>query len=107
VQDLRLGSATFVTATDKENAMPMTMLEHGREVLMSDVIQIELDRLEAEYTTGENELLRLRQRVTFLEAALERVNGGMITARKLRQLLQAQETVPAPNGTAPEPVSAP
>ena len=73
---------------------------------MPDVIQTELDRLQAEYTSGENELLRLRARVTFLEAALERVNGGIITARKLQQALQAQEPVPAPNGTAPEPVLA-
>ncbi len=70
---------------------------------MSDIIQVEIDRLQAEYTTGENELLRLRQRVTYLEGALERLNGGMITARKLQQTFQAQEAALAPNGMAPVP----
>ena len=67
---------------------------------MSEIIQVELDRLQAEYTTGENELLRLRQRVAYLETALERINGGMITARKLQQLLGAQVPVLASNGVA-------
>jgi predicted nuclease with TOPRIM domain len=52
---------------------------------MLELITQEISRLQDEFTAGENELLRLRERVAYLEITLHRIDGGITALKKVQQ----------------------
>jgi len=64
---------------------------------MHAIIQTELDRLTAEHTRGEAELVRLRQQLAAVETSMHQLTGGIVTLQRvLRQGDEATATVDTP-----------